>query len=184
MECTYSPRSFYCCFRSALQLPNSKLRLWIPVPPPYLGPESLSFAQAIPNWSPQNSLPPKVQPAFELPAGGSLQIRVLAPGFAVETIPLPLERELTVRLHLAPAAETVVVTATRTPVPGEAAGSDVDTLTAEQLTTMQPSEAADAVRFLPGAVVNAAGQRGALTSLFVGGRIPLQQSHRGRRHRQ
>jgi vitamin B12 transporter len=107
--------------------------------------------------------------SIQLPAAGSFQIKVLAPGFAVETIALALERELTVRLHLAPAAETVVVTATRTPVPGEAAGSDVDTLTAEQLTTMQASEAADAVRFLPGAVVNAAGQRGALTSLFVRG---------------
>ena len=107
--------------------------------------------------------------SIQLPAAGFFQIKVLAPGFAVETVPLPLEREITVRLHLAPAAETVVVTATRTPVPGEAAGSDVDTLTAEQLTTMQASEAADAVRFLPGAVVNAAGQRGALTSLFVRG---------------
>jgi len=107
--------------------------------------------------------------SIQLPAAGSFQIKVLAPGFAAETVALPLERELTVTLHLAPAAETVVVTATRTPVPGEAAGSDVDTLTAEQLTTMQPSEAADAVRFLPGAVVNAAGQRGALTSLFVRG---------------
>ena len=45
----------------------------------------------------------------------------------------------------------------------------MNTLTAEQLTTMNPPEAADAVRFLPGAVVNAAGQRGALTSLFVRG---------------
>jgi vitamin B12 transporter len=107
--------------------------------------------------------------SIQLPAAGSFQIKVLAPGFAAETVALPLERELTVRLHLAPAAETVVVSATRTPVPGEAAGSDVDTLTGEQLTTMQPSEAADAVRFLPGAVVNAAGQRGALTSLFVRG---------------
>jgi outer membrane cobalamin receptor len=34
---------------------------------------------------------------------------------------------------------------------------------------MRPTSAADAVRFLPGAIVNDAGQRGGLTSLFVRG---------------
>jgi vitamin B12 transporter len=99
---------------------------------------------------------------------GSTQIRVLAPGFAAETISIS-NSELTVTLRLATAAETVVVTGTRTPVPGEAAGADVDTLTVQQLITMQPVVAADAVRFLPGAIVNAAGQHGGLTSLFVRG---------------
>ncbi len=106
---------------------------------------------------------------FALPASDSLRVSVLAPGFAAESTNVSSEREVTVKLRLAPASETVVVSATRTPVPGEAAGADVDTLTAAQLTTMQPAEAADAVRFLPGAIVNAAGQRGALTSLFVRG---------------
>ena len=62
-----------------------------------------------------------------------------------------------------------MVTATRTPVLGEAAGADVDTLSGAQLTTMQPVAADDAMRFLPGAVVNTAGQRGGLSSLFVRG---------------
>ena len=104
-----------------------------------------------------------------LPDPGSFQVRVLAPGFAAETLDVSAQSEVTVKLRLAPAAESVVVTATRTPVTGEVAGADVNTLTAEQLTTMNPPEAADAVRFLPGAVVNAAGQRGSLTSLFVRG---------------
>ena len=99
---------------------------------------------------------------------GPTQIKVLAPGFAAETISTS-NTELTITLRLATAAETVVVTGTRTPVPGEAAGADVDTLTGPQLTTMQPVTAADAVRFLPGAIVNAAGQHGGLTSLFVRG---------------
>ena len=90
---------------------------------------------------------------------GSYQINVRAPGFA----------QLTVRLHLATASETVVVSATRTPVPGEAAGADVDTLSGAQITTMHATAANDAVRFLPGAVVNTAGQRGGLASLFVRG---------------
>lgn len=106
---------------------------------------------------------------FHLSAEGKYQIRVLAPGFAPESLEVSNQTELTVNLHLATAAETVVVTATRTPVPGEAAGADVDTLNGGQLTTMLPAAAGDAVRFLPGAVVNNAGQAGGLTSLFVRG---------------
>src|SRR5579864_7569657 len=103
------------------------------------------------------------------PGAGPYQIQVLAPGFAADTIDMSAQTEITVTLRLAPASETVVVSATRTPVPGEAAGADIDTLNTGQLTTMQPTAAADAIRFLPGAIVNAAGQRGGLTSLFVRG---------------
>ncbi len=97
------------------------------------------------------------------------QIKVLAPGFAAETVDITSQSEITVTLRLANAAETVVVSATRTPVAGEAAGSDVDSLSGAQLTTTQPIAADDAMRFLPGAVVNTAGQRGGLSSLFVRG---------------
>jgi outer membrane cobalamin receptor len=100
---------------------------------------------------------------------GPYQIQVLAPGFAADTVEVSSQPEITVILRLATASETVVVSGTRTPVPGEAAGADVDSLTAGQLTTMQPTAAADAIRFLPGAIVNNAGQRGGLTSLFVRG---------------
>ena len=98
-----------------------------------------------------------------------LHVQVLAPGFAVESVDVPSEPELTVNLRLATASETVIVSATRTPVPGEAAGADADTLSGAQLTTSQPIAANDAMRFLPGAVVNTAGQRGGLSSLFVRG---------------
>ena len=106
---------------------------------------------------------------FHLEEPSPYQVRVLAPGFAQQTIEVSTQAELTVTLHLATASETVVVTATRTPVVAEAAGADVDSLTSAQLTTMQPTAANDAVRFLPGAVVNTAGQRGGLSSLFVRG---------------
>ena len=106
---------------------------------------------------------------FRRPDPGPYQVKVLAPGFAQETIEVSTQAELTVTLHLATASETVVVTATRNLVIAQAAGADVDTLTAGQLTTMQPVAANDAVRFLPGAVVNTAGQRGGLSSLFVRG---------------
>jgi vitamin B12 transporter len=97
------------------------------------------------------------------------QIRVLAPGFAEELAEVPAEPQLKIVLRLATSSETVVVTATRTPVPGSEAGVDVDVITGLQLTATQPTAASDAVRFLPGAIVNDAGQRGGLTSLFVRG---------------
>jgi len=106
---------------------------------------------------------------FHLADAGPYQIQVLAPGFAAETASVSKETEIVIHLHLATAAETVVVSATRAPVAGEAAGADVDTLSGAQLTTMQPIAADDVIRFLPGAVVNTAGQRGGLSSLFVRG---------------
>jgi len=108
---------------------------------------------------------------FANPASGAYQVRVLAAGFRVETASLPSSpsETITLQLHLAPAAETIVVTATRTPLPGEDSGAKVETLSAAQLEAMNPVSANDALRFLPGAVVNTNGQRGGLSSLFVGG---------------
>jgi outer membrane cobalamin receptor len=112
---------------------------------------------------------------FRDAASGSYRVEVLAPGFAVETVDLspvdlsPGKGTTTIKLRVAPAAETVVVTATRTPVPSQAAGADVDTLSSGQLEVMRPIAADDAMRFLPGAVVNTAGQLGGISSLFVRG---------------
>jgi vitamin B12 transporter len=100
-----------------------------------------------------------------------IRIRVLAAGFAEQwsAIENDHETETTVAVHLAVANETVVVTATRTPVPSDESGADVDTLNSAQLETMRPISASDAVRFLPGATIGTAGQRGGLSSLFVDG---------------
>jgi vitamin B12 transporter len=107
---------------------------------------------------------------FRESASTSYRVKVLAPGFAAETADLsPKNEAATIKLHLATAAETIVVTATRTPVPSQAAGADVSTLSSAQLEVMNPTAASDALRFLPGAVVNTAGQRGGLSSLFVRG---------------
>jgi len=109
---------------------------------------------------------------FREAASTSYRVQVLAPGFAAEIVTLdvsPTTEVTTIKLHLATAAETVVVTATRTPVPSQAAGAQVDTLSNQQLEVMQPIAADDALRFLPGAVVNTAGQRGGISSLFVRG---------------
>ena len=105
-----------------------------------------------------------------LPAG-AWQIQVLAPGFAPANVSVPEGNRgpVTVHLSLAAASETVVVTATRTPVPADTTGSSISTLEQQNLETMQPVATSDALRFLPGAVVSNSGQRGGLTSLFVRG---------------
>jgi outer membrane cobalamin receptor len=104
-----------------------------------------------------------VSPAAEL------KIKVLAPGFALATDSVSFKDQITIQLQLAPASETVVVTATRTPALAEQIGASISTLENGQLEVMQPVAADDAVRFLTGAVVNSYGQDGALSSLFVRG---------------
>ncbi|MGA7694806.1 MAG: carboxypeptidase regulatory-like domain-containing protein, partial [Candidatus Sulfotelmatobacter sp.] len=103
-------------------------------------------------------------------SSGSYQIQILAPGFAPHTEDVTAHSDvITIQLHLATASETVVVTATRTPLPAGETGASISTLESGQLETMQPVAADDAVRFLPGAVINTAGQRGGFSSLFVRG---------------
>jgi vitamin B12 transporter len=97
------------------------------------------------------------------------RIEVLAPGFAPASASLAAETEVTVKLALPTAAETVVVSAERTPLPSAETGADTASLGSEALTAMQPVAAVDALRFLPGAIVSASGRRGGLGSLFVRG---------------
>ncbi len=107
---------------------------------------------------------------FDVDSSAPLRVEVLAPGFAVARATVePSASSVTVALQLAAASETVIVTATRTPVPQQDTASSVSLLTGDEITAMQPSSFGDALRFLPGAVVNVAGQRGGLGSLFVRG---------------
>jgi outer membrane cobalamin receptor len=100
----------------------------------------------------------------------SYSLQVLAPGFASHNEEVTAQTGVvTIRLRLATASETIVVTATRTPVAAEETGASISTLENVQLETMHPVSGSDAIRFLPGAVVNNAGQRGGLSSLFVRG---------------
>ena len=72
-------------------------------------------------------------------ASSAYRLQVLAPGFAVETVDLTSKSDnITVTLRLAPAAESVVVTATRSPVASDSAGADVSTLNNAQLEVMNP----------------------------------------------
>jgi vitamin B12 transporter len=109
--------------------------------------------------------------SFREAVSGPCRVQISAPGFAVESVDIPASHSgvVPVQLRLVTASETVVVTATRSPVAGETAGADVETLNSSELDVMQPIAADDALRFLPGAVVNTPGQRGGLASLFVRG---------------
>ena len=103
---------------------------------------------------------------------GQLRVHVLAPGFAEQWADVAepfAERPFTIALKLALAQESVLVTATRTPFPNDQSGASVSSLNGPALETLHPATAVDAIRFLPGAVVNTAGQRGGLGSLFVRG---------------
>jgi outer membrane cobalamin receptor len=104
-------------------------------------------------------------------AGGEYRVRVLAPGFAAAeaNAKVPSNEALAVRLSVASAAETVVVSAERTPLPTGETGADTSLLDSQALISMQPVAAADALRFLPGAILSANGRRGGLASLFVRG---------------
>ena len=101
---------------------------------------------------------------------GALRVHVLAPGFAETWQALSdNQSSVTIALRLAVASETVLVSATRTPVASNESGASVETLGAQELETMNPVASSDAIRFLPGAIVSTAGQRGGLSSLFVRG---------------
>lgn len=102
---------------------------------------------------------------------GEYRVQVLAPGFAPQKVSgrVPQQASVEVPLTVAGPEQTVVVTATRTPVPVEESGAAVELLDQRSLQELAPVDWSDALRFLPGAVVATAGQRGGLGSLFVRG---------------
>jgi len=104
-----------------------------------------------------------------LPEKTPLHVEILAPGFAPYTVTLTDAHELNAHLQVATASETVVVSATPSPIEAGLTGMNVSTLDAAQLETMQPIAASDAIRFLPGVILGDSGNRGGQTSLFVRG---------------
>lgn len=97
------------------------------------------------------------------------KVQVLAPGFAPASLDVYSMEATVVHLTIAPANETVVVSATRSPVPSDTTATSVESLGAAQLQAMNPVSAGDALQFLPGAIINNSGRRGSLSSLFVRG---------------
>lgn len=108
---------------------------------------------------------------FHSLAPGDYRIQVLAVGFAESLTKTTVSADSAeqVKLKIAARPETVVVTATATPLPADQAGAPVEMVDSAELKNRQPVDAADAIRYLPGAIVNVAGRRGGLGSLFVRG---------------
>ncbi|HVH88799.1 MAG TPA: TonB-dependent receptor [Terriglobales bacterium] len=109
--------------------------------------------------------------AFSNLPANSYRVQVLAPGFAESITDSTSSTESSVEIHLKIASrnETVEVTATGTPLPADETGAPVEAVDRATLLNRQPVEAADAIRFLPGAIVDVDGRRGGLGSLFVRG---------------
>ncbi len=104
-------------------------------------------------------------------ANGDYRVVVLAPGFAEQSqqVSLPQTQSLAVELKLATTPQTVVVSGSSTPATAEQTSSSVGLLTSSQIKLLNPVASSDALRYIPGAVVNSSGQDGAIASLFVRG---------------
>jgi outer membrane cobalamin receptor len=102
---------------------------------------------------------------------GLYRVQVLAPGFAAQTqeIRLTEEAAVTLQLAVAPAEQTVTVTAAATPATGVETGADVSIIDFTVLRDLDPVSAGEALRFAPGAIVSNTGQRGGLTELHIRG---------------
>ena len=101
---------------------------------------------------------------------GVYRVQVFAPGFAPAEATASAGAEVvTVHLSVATAAESVVVSAERTPLPTDESGAETVQLDSAALTSMQPVTMAETLRFLPGAITSTSGRRGGLASLFVRG---------------
>jgi vitamin B12 transporter len=98
-------------------------------------------------------------------------VRVLAPGFAENnhTLSLPQSDPVDIKLAVAATPETVVVTATATPLIAQASGVAISTLESPAITLLNPADLGDSLRYVPGAIVSDTGRRGSLTTLFVRG---------------
>jgi vitamin B12 transporter len=106
---------------------------------------------------------------FQLaPAPSACRVEVSMNGFSrAETA--CASTPLRVVLQVAPIAETVIVTATRTEAPADQTGASVTVFTAPDLDRRQVPLVADLLRSTPGAMVIRTGGVGTVTSLFVRG---------------
>jgi len=83
-----------------------------------------------------------------------VQIRVLAAGFAEATqTASPAAEQTRITLHPAAATETVVVSATRTPVSTDETGASIAFLGGGEIIKQKKVGAKDTLSFLPGAIV-------------------------------
>ena len=87
-----------------------------------------------------------------IPAAGGCRLTVSLTGFEPSSAPCTA-RDARIVLNVAPIAETVIVTATRTEAPAGQVGASVTVFTAEEIERRQKPLVADLLRSSPGAMV-------------------------------
>jgi vitamin B12 transporter len=99
-----------------------------------------------------------------------VSIEVLAPGFASERLSLNQSPETAeVRLHVAVPTQAVTVTAADTELSLEHTAASTAVITADEIISRNPINAANAIQFVPGVVIATTGRRGSLSSALVRG---------------
>ena len=102
---------------------------------------------------------------------GNYRLQILAPGFRESdtSLQLPSTAVHTIKLTVAPASESVVVTAAAMPITEDESGASVSALDADSIRLLDQPSVSDLLRFLPGAYLADSGHNGGITTLFVRG---------------
>jgi outer membrane receptor protein involved in Fe transport len=106
---------------------------------------------------------------FELntPETPGAKLVVTAPGFSTRT--LPLEREVTVRLEIAPQIDSVRVVGSAIDVPASEQGGSVSIVSSQEIRERNQALAIDLLREVPGLAFSQTGATGGLAGLFIRG---------------
>jgi outer membrane cobalamin receptor len=107
--------------------------------------------------------------SFELsaPETPGAKLVVTAPGFSTQT--LPVEREMTVRMEIAPQIDSVRVVGSAMDVPASQQGSTVNIISSEEIRERNQAMAIDLLREVPGLDFSQTGATGGLTGLYIRG---------------
>ena len=107
-----------------------------------------------------------------VPPGVPFTLIARLAGFGDEVVKVPGVANATrrdIRLHVGGVADTVVVTATRSPESQARVTQSVTVVTAEDIESVGAVSLADVIRFVPGVAVEPSGREGAVTRLFSRG---------------
>ena len=116
------------------------------------------------------------QGSFSLaaPREGRYSLRVEAPGFANQTIPIDVGKngkteELTVTLSIGTLSQQIVVSATGFAIPEAQVGDSVSVIDSDQINALNKLDVLENLRLVAGAQVVQTSQRGGSTTLFIRG---------------
>jgi outer membrane cobalamin receptor len=106
---------------------------------------------------------------FELDAAETpgAKLVVTAPGFSTQT--LPLEREVSVRLEIAPQIDSVRVVGSAIDVPASEQGGSVNIVSSQEVRERNQALAIDLLREVPGLAFSQTGATGGVAGLFIRG---------------